>query len=152
MNQFTALFLDILYSVIKMKEKPTKQGGDKMKATIKNQIRLAIVVACAVLFIGPSVAVAEETLLLASLTRVTPIDTFDNYDRFPGYHREARKETKISKMKVEIDIIKDIQKENNADAVDTMITSAEWVGGKALDSYVILNGDYGRLFTGFISD
>ena len=123
-----------------------------MKATIKNQIRLAIVVACAVLFIGPSVAVAEETLLLASLTRVTPIDTFDNYDRFPGYHREAHKETKKSKMKVEIDIIEDIKKENNADAVDTVVSSAAWVGGKAFDSYVILNGDYGRLLTGFFTE
>ena len=123
-----------------------------MKATIKNQIRLAIAVACAVLFIGPSVAVAEETLMLASLTRVTPIDTFENYDRFPGYHREAREEADEKEMKVEIDIIEDIQKENNADTVDTMVTSAEWIGGKALDSYVILNGDYGRLFTGFISD
>ena len=123
-----------------------------MKTTIKNQFRLAIVVACAVLFIGPSVAVAEETLMLASLTRVTPIDTFENYDRFPGYHREARKEAKKSKMKVEIDIIEDIKKENNADTVDTMVTSAEWIGGKAVDSYVVLNGDYGRLFTMLFSD
>ena len=123
-----------------------------MKATIKNQIRLTIVVACAVLFIGPSVAVAEETLLLASLTRVTPLDTLDNYDRFPGYHREARKETEKSKMKVEIDIIEDIKKENNADTVDTMVTSAEWISGKAVDSYVVLNGDYGSLFTMLFSD
>ncbi|MBW1893649.1 MAG: hypothetical protein JRI91_08140 [Deltaproteobacteria bacterium] len=123
-----------------------------MKATIKNQIRLAIVVACAVLFIGPSVVVAEETLLLASLTRVTPLDTFDNYDRFPDYHREARKEADEKEIKVEIDVIKDIQKEANADTVDTVITSAAWVGGKALDSYVILNGDYGKLLTGLFSE
>jgi len=87
-----------------------------------------------------------------SLTRVTPIDDFHNYDPLPVYHREARKEANEKKIKVEIDVIEDIQKENNADTVDTVVSSAALVGSKAVDSYVILNGDYPRLFMGFFSD
>ena len=123
-----------------------------MKATIKNQIRLAIVATLVVLFVAPSVAVAEETLLLASLTKVTPLEDFEDFDRFPGYHKEARDVADDNKMKVEIDIIEEIQKEGNADTVDTVVSSAAWVGGKALDSYVILNGDYGKLLTGLFSE
>jgi hypothetical protein len=134
-----------------MREKPTKQGGDKMKATIKNQIKLAIVTVC-VLLIGSSVAVAEETLLLASLSRTTPLENFEDFDRFPGYQKEAREVDNENKMKVEIDIIEDIQKENNADTVDTVVSSAAWVGGKAFDSYAVLNGDYPKLFLGLFSD
>jgi hypothetical protein len=134
-----------------MKEKPTKQGGDKMKATIKNQIKLAIVVIC-VLFIGSSVAIAEETLLLASLSRTTPIEEIEDFDRFPGYHKEAREVESKKEIKVEMDIIEEIKKADQNDTVDTAVSSVAWVGKKAVDSYVILNGDYGRLLTGLLSD
>jgi len=53
-----------------------------MKAPIKNQIKLAIVAVC-VLLIGSSFAVAEETLLLASLSRTTPLEDFEDFDRWP---------------------------------------------------------------------
>ena len=122
-----------------------------MKATIKNQIKLAIVAVC-VLFIGSSVAVAEETLLLASLTRITPLEDFENYDKFPGYHREAVQAENEKEIKVEMDIIEEIKRADQEDAVDTAVSSVAWVGKKALDGYVILNGDYGKLLTGFLSD
>ena len=122
-----------------------------MKAIIKNQIRLAIVAVC-VLLIGSSVAVAEETLLLASLTKVTPLEDFENYEKFPGYHREAREVDTEKEIKVEIDLIEDIKKADQEDTVETVASSVAWVGSKAVDSYVILNGDYGRLLTGFLSD
>ena len=122
-----------------------------MKATIKNQIRLAIVAVC-VLLIGSSVAVAEETLLLASLTRVTPLEDVEDYDRFPGYHKEAREVDNQKEIKVEMDIIEEIKKADKEDAVDTAVSSVAWVGKRAVDSYVILNGDYGRLLTGLLSD
>ena len=122
-----------------------------MKATIKNQIKMAIVAVC-VLLIGSSVAVAEETLLLASLTRITPLEDFENYDRFPGYDRQAREIASEKKIEVKTDVLEDIKKADKKDAVDTVASSVAWVGSKAVDSYVILNGDYGRLLTGLISD
>ena len=123
-----------------------------MKATIKNQIKLAIVVACAVLFIGPSVAVAEETLLLASLSRTTPLEEFEDFDRFPGYHKGEREVDNENKMKVEIDVLEEIKKADQNDTVDTVVSSASWIGSKAVDGYVVLNGDYPSLFMGFLSD
>mgnify|MGYP001828729232 CR=1 FL=1 len=122
-----------------------------MKATIKNQIKMAIIAVC-VLLIGSSVAVAEETLLLASLTRVTPLEDVENYDRFPGYDREALKIANAKEIKVETDVLEDIKKADKKDTVDTVVSSAAWVGGKAIDGYVILNGDYGKLLTGLLSD
>ena len=84
-----------------------------MKATIKkqtmNKISMAIVAVC-VLFVGSSVAVAEETLLLASLTRITPLEDFENYDKFPGYQREAVQAEDEKEIKVEMDIIEEIKK------------------------------------------
>jgi hypothetical protein len=145
------MFLVIHYSATNMREKLTKQGGGKMKATIKNQIRLAIVVAC-VLLIGFSVAVAEETLLLASLSRTTPLEEFEDFDRFPGYQKEARDVENKNEIKVEIDVLEEIKKADQNDTVDTVASSVAWVGGKAVDSYVILNGDYGKLLTGLLSD
>jgi len=71
-----------------------------MKATIKNQIKLAIVAVC-VLFIGSSVVVAEETLLLASLSHTTPLEELEDFDRFPGYHKEARNVENKKEIKVE---------------------------------------------------
>ena len=122
-----------------------------MKATIKNQIKLAIVAVC-VLFIGSSVAVAEETLLLASLTRITPLEDFENYDKFPGYHRETLKAENETEIKVEMDIIEEIKQADQEDAVDTAVSSVAWVGKKAIDGLVVLNGDYPSLFMGFLSD
>jgi hypothetical protein len=122
-----------------------------MKATIKNYIKLAIVAAC-VLLVGSSVAVAEEKILLASLTRVTPLEDFEDFDRFPGYHKETREMENKKEIKVEIDVLEEIKKADQKDAVDTVVSSAAWVGGKAVDGYVILNGDYGKLLTGFFTD
>ena len=127
-----------------------------MKATIKNQkrinkVKLAIVAVC-VLLVGSSMAVAEENLLLASLSRTTPLEDFENYDRFPGYHRETREVDNEKKIKVEMDIIEEIKKADQEDALDTAVSSVAWVGKKALDGYVILNGDYGKLLTGFLTD
>ena len=122
-----------------------------MKTTIKNQIRLAIIAVC-VLFIGSSIAVAEETLLLASLTKVTPLENFEDFDRFPGYHKEAREVDNENKMKVEIDVLEEIKRADQNDTVDTVVSSASWVGSKAVDGYTILNGDYPSLFIGLLSD
>ena len=122
-----------------------------MKATIKNTIKLAIVAVC-VLLIGSSVAIAEETLLLASLTRVTPLEDFDDFDRFPGYHKEAREVEAEKEITVEVDIIEEIKQADQKDTVDTAVSSVAWVGKKAVDGYVILNGDYGKLLTGFFTD
>ena len=128
-----------------------------MKAIIKNQtrknrIRLAIAAACVVLLIGPSVAVAGEPLMLASLNRITPLDTFDEYDPFPEYHREARIEDHEKEIQVDTDVIEEIKRAENTDAVDTAAASVAWVGGKAIDGYEILNGDYGQLLTGLLSE
>ena len=122
-----------------------------MKATIKNTIKLAIVAVC-VLLIGSSVAVAEEKMLLASLTRITPLEDFEDFDRFPGYHKEAREVEAEKEIKVEVDIIEEIKQADQEDAVDTAVSSVAWVGKKAVDGYVILNGDYGKLLTGFFTD
>jgi len=106
-----------------------------MKATIKNQIRLAIVIVCAVLFIVPATAVAEETLLLASLTRTKPADEFNKFDFFPDYHREARmkeKAHKAEKMKA--------MKEIAAD--ELIVQNADWVSKNAIIPYEVMNGDY----------
>lgn len=106
-----------------------------MKATIKNQIRLAIVIVCAVLFIVPVTAVAEETLLLASLTRTKPADEFKNYDFFPEYHREARMKKEIQKAE-KMEEMKKI-------AIDEKIVSdAEWIGRNAIVPYEVMTGDY----------
>ena len=122
-----------------------------MKATIKNTIKLAIVAVC-VLLIGSSVAVAEEKMLLASLTRVTPLEDFEDFDRFPGYHKEARDIETKEEIAVEMDILEEIKQADQKDAVDTAVSSVAWVGKKAIDGYVILNGDYGKLLTGFFTD
>ena len=122
-----------------------------MKATIKNTIKLAIVAAC-VLFVGSSVAVAEETLLLASLTRTTPLEELEDFDRFPGYHKEARDVETKKEITVEMDILEEIKRADQNDTIDTVVTSASWVGKKAVDGLVVLNGDYPSLFMGFLSD
>jgi len=122
-----------------------------MKATIKNTIKLAIVAAC-VLFVGSSVAVAEETLLLASLTRTTPLEELEDFDRFPGYHKEARDVETKKEITVEMDILEEIKKADQNDTVDTVVSSASWVGNKAIDGLVVLNGDYPSLFMGFLSE
>lgn len=126
-----------------------------MKAIIKNQTRKQIsvaIVAVCVLFIGSSVAVAEEPLLLASLTRITPLEDFENYDKFPGYHRETLKAENETEIKVEMDIIEEIKRADQEDALDTAVSSVAWVGKKAIDGYTILNGDYGKLLTGLLTD
>ena len=122
-----------------------------MKATIKNQIRLAIVAVC-VLFVGSSIAVAEETLLLASLSRTTPLEELEDFDRFPEYHKEARDVETKKEITVEMDILEEIKKADQNDAVDTAASTASWVGKKAIDGLVVLNGDYPSLFMGFLSD
>ena len=122
-----------------------------MKATIKNTIKLAIVAVC-VLLIGSSVAVAEEALLLASLSRTSPIEELEDVDRFPGYHKEARDVETRNEIKVELDILEEIKRADRNDTVDTVISSASWVGKKAVDGLVVLNGDYPSLFMGFLSD
>ena len=122
-----------------------------MKATIKNTIKLAIVAVC-VLLIGSSVAVAEETLLLASLSRTTPLEELENFDRFPGYHKEARDVETKKEITVEMDILEEIKRADQNDTVDTVVSSASWMGKKAIDGLVVLNGDYPSLFMGFLSD
>ena len=122
-----------------------------MKATIKNTIKLAIVAVC-VLFVGSSIAVAEETLLLASLSRTSPIEELEDFDRFPGYHKEAREVESKKEIKVEMDIIEEIKKADQSDAVDTAVSTASWMGKKAVDGLVVLNGDYPSLFLGLLSD
>jgi len=47
-----------------------------------------------ILLIAPAMAVAEETLLLASLTRTRQTDEFKDYDFFPEPHQKARMEEK----------------------------------------------------------
>ena len=122
-----------------------------MKATIKNTIKLAIVAVC-VLFVGSSLAVAEETLLLASLSRTSPIEELEDFDRFPGYHKEAREVETKKEITVEMDILEEIKKADQNDAVDTAVSTASWMGKKAVDGLVVLNGDYPSLFLGFLSD
>ena len=117
----------------------------------KNQIKLAIVAVC-VLLIGSSLAVAEETLLLASLTRTTPLEELEDFDRFPGYHKEARDVETKKEITVEMDILEEIKSSDQNDTVDTVVTSASWVGKKAVDGLVVLNGDYPSLFMGFLSE
>ena len=122
-----------------------------MKATIKNQIKLAIVAVC-VLFVGSSVAVAEETLLLASLSRTSPIEELEDVDRFPGYRKEARDVEAKKEITVEMDILEEIKRADRNDTVDTVVSTASWMGKKAVDGLVVLNGDYPSLFMGFLSD
>ena len=122
-----------------------------MKATIKNTIKLAIVAVC-VLFVGSSIAVAEETLLLASLSRTSPIEELEDFDRFPGYHKEARDVETKKEITVEMDILEEIKKADQNDAVDTAVSTASWMGKKAVDGLVVLNGDYPSLFLGLLSD
>ena len=106
-----------------------------MKATIKNQIRLTIVIVCAVLFIVPATAVAEETLLLASLTRTKPADEFKDFDFFPDYHREARIKEKAHKAKK--------MKEMKEIAADELIVqNADWVSKNAIIPHEVITADY----------
>jgi hypothetical protein len=106
-----------------------------MKATIKNQIRLVIVVVCAVLLVGPAMAVAEETMLLASLSRTKQTEEFKDYDFFPEYHREARvkehaeKERKMKEM-------------NEIAAGKKIVSDAEWLSENVIIPYELLNADY----------
>ena len=122
-----------------------------MKAIIKKQIKLATIAVC-VFFVGSSVAVAEETRLLASLSRTTPFEEFENLDRFPGYHKEAREVETKKEITVEMDVLEEIRKADQNDTVDTVVSSASWVGKKAVEGLVVLNGDYPSLFMGFLSD
>jgi len=98
-----------------------------MKEIIKKQIRLAIIAVFIVLLLGPYVFVAEETSILASQTSITPIDTFDRDDKFPMYHKEALEEANEKKVKVEINVIENIKKEDKADIFDTMVASLDRV-------------------------
>ena len=123
-----------------------------MRETIKNKIRLAIMVPCMALLMGSSMAAAEDTVLLASLTRVTPLEDLESYDRFPGYHREAREVESKKEINVEVDMIDELKKADQNDTVDTVVSSTSWVSKKAVDGYVILNGDYPSLLMGFLSD
>jgi len=115
-----------------------------MKATIKNQIRLVTMIVCAVLLTAPAMAVAEETLLLASLTRTRQADEFKGYDFFPEHHREARmaeKTRQAEKMKM----LKEI-------AVDEKIVSdAEWLGKNAIIPYEVITADYVGLIERVVS-
>ena len=106
-----------------------------MKATIKNQIRLVIVIVCAVLLAGPAMAVAEETLLLASLTRTKPVDEFKNFDFFPEHHREAR-------MKKENQKAEKMNEMNEIAAGKKIVSDAEWISENVIIPYEVMNGDY----------
>ena len=89
-----------------------------MKAIIKNQISLAIVIIIAFSFIGAATVSAEETLLLASIDRSAPTDKLPNNYCYQKYHREAqKKEAERKERAMEI-------------VVDTLVTDAEWVGGE----------------------
>ena len=115
-----------------------------MKAIIKNQIRLVIVIVCVVLLAGPAMAVAEETLLLASLTRTKQADEFKDFDFFPDYHREARIKAKAEKAK-KMKIMKEI-------AVDEKIVSdAEWMSKNVIIPYEVMTADYVGLIERVVS-
>jgi len=115
-----------------------------MKATIKNQIRLAIVIVCAILFIVPAIVVAEETLLLASLTRTRQTDEFKNFDFFPEYHREARMAEKTQQAE-KMNMLKAI-------AVDEkVISDAEWLSKNAIIPYEVITADYVGLIERVVS-
>ncbi|MBW1899091.1 MAG: hypothetical protein JRI61_08535 [Deltaproteobacteria bacterium] len=106
-----------------------------MKATRKNKTRLAIVIVCAVLFIVPSTAVAEETLLLASLTRTKQAEEFKGFDFFPDYHREARMKEKVQKER-KMRVMKEV-------TVDEKIAQdADWLSKNAIIPYEIITADY----------
>jgi len=102
-----------------------------MKATIKNQIRFAIVIIIAFSFIGTATVSAEETLLLASIDRSAPTDELQNYDFFPKYHREAQKKEAERKERA---------REN---VVDKFVTDAEWVGGTVYAPVAVVTGEFG---------
>ena len=115
-----------------------------MKATIKNQIRLAIVIVCAVLFIVPAISVAEETLLLASLTRTRQADEFKAFDFFPEHHREARVKEQAQQAE-KMNMLKAI-------AVDEKIVSdAEWLSKNAIIPYEVMTADYVGLIERVVS-
>jgi len=106
-----------------------------MKVTIKNQIRLVTMIVCAVLLTAPAMSVAEETLLLASLTRTRQADEFKGYDFFPEHHREARMKEQAEKER-KIKMMKEI-------ALDEKVVSdAEWLGKNAVIPYEIMTADY----------
>jgi len=102
-----------------------------MKAITKKQIGLAIVIVWVLSFIVPTMVVAEETLLLASLNRSAPTEEFDRYDFFPDYHQEARKKEEVRK---------EIAKEN---IVDSLVTDAAWIGGQAYAPVAVVTGESG---------
>jgi len=102
-----------------------------MKAIIKNQISLAIVIIIAFSFIGAATVSAEETLLLASIDRSAPTDKLQNYDFFTKYHREAqKKEAERKERAMEI-------------VVDTLVTDAECVGGAVHAPVAVATGESG---------
>jgi hypothetical protein len=109
-----------------------------MKATIKNQIRLAIVIVCAVLFIAPAISVAEETLLLASLTRTKQVEEFKGFDFFPDYHRETRVKEKAQKERK----MKEMTK---IAAGEKIASDAEWLSENAMLPYEVITVNYTRL-------
>jgi len=106
-----------------------------MKATIKNQIRLVIVIVCAALLTAPAMAVAEETLLLASLTRTRQTDEFKGYDFFPEYHREARMAEKARQAE-KMNMLKE------AALDEKVVSDAEWLSKNAIIPYEVMTADY----------
>ena len=104
-----------------------------MRETIKNKIRLAIMVPCMALLMGSSMAAAEDTVLLASLTRVTPLEDLESYDRFPGYHREAREVESKKEIKVEVDMIDELKKADKNDNQDAFTLCGRRVKKRVVD-------------------
>jgi hypothetical protein len=101
-----------------------------MKAIIKNQISLAIVIIIAFSFIGAATVSAGETVLLASIDRSATTDKLQNYDFFPKYHHKApKKEAERKERTMEI-------------VVDTLVTDAEWVGGEVYAPVPVVTGEF----------
>jgi hypothetical protein len=102
------------------------------------------VIVCAVLLAGPAMAVAEETLLLASLTRTRQADEFRDYDFFPEYHREARVEEQARKAD-KMNLLKKV-------ALDEKVVSdAEWLSKNAIIPYEVMTADYVGLIERVVS-
>jgi len=115
-----------------------------MKAINKNQIRLVIVIVCAVLLTAPAIVVAEETLLLASLTRTRQADEFKGYDFFPEHHREAKKNLEAQRAE-KMKMLKEI-------ALDEKVVSdAEWLSKNAIVPYEVMTADYVALIERVVS-
>ncbi len=115
-----------------------------MKAILNNPIRLGIVIVCAVLLAGPAMSVAEETLLLASLTRTRQADEFKNYDFFPEYHREAQKNLEARRAE-KTNMLKKITVQ------EKVVSDAEWLSKNAIIPYEIMTADYVGLIERVIS-